>query len=245
MQPASSSKQFFRQVVPKIKTYFIITVLSSALFFALIKVNSYFQLKTIQIKGDVPNGKIIGLESLKGTSLILLSEDSLINLINKNTPNIVVEEVIKEYPDKLVLRLISVDSIVQLPLNVGFAKLAEDGKILKKTKEKEVGLPVINFYQRFDYSQLTPGSILNYKEIITSLSILKKSQELDLKVKSIDINGLNMIVFNLNGQKILLSAEKSREKQIFELETLITQFKIKAQDFKVLDLRFDKPTVKF
>lgn len=252
MPPKSLSKHYFPRFNSKLKIYSLIVVIVLMVFFTFLFLNSYFLLKTINIEGNITNNKLIGLESLKGANMLFLSIQTIADTINKNNPAIMIEDITKEYPDKLYLKLESLDSLAQLKLNIGFAQLSENGKIYKKIKEKDKKLPVISFYQKFDYYQLNTGESLDYEEITTALFLLKICQDLDLKVESIDISGLSMIVFNLKDpdsigidKKILFSAQKGREKQANELETLLRQFKIKAQEFKMLDLRFDKPIVKF
>lgn len=252
MPQKSSLKLFIRNSIPKTKVYLSILIVTVTVFLILISFNSYFELKTIHIEGDNLNIQIFGLENLKGKNLYLLSEELVTGILNENNPKLIVDELVKEYPDSLTIKLKSVQPIAQIKLNIGFAELSAEGKILKKLKQKDDNLPLINFYQQFDYYQISQGSKLDYKELKTTLFLLKKIQDLALKVDSIDISGLNMIVFNLKNpsgnrevKKIFLSAEKERRKQSLELETILSQFKIEGKDFKELDLRFDKPVVRF
>lgn len=245
MPQKSSYKRFFRVIPPKVKIYLLITVLALVGFLTLKYANTYFQIKAILVEGDIPGNQIRGLENLKGKSLYFLTDSYIVDTLVKNNPSIRLDEIIKEFPNRLVLKLEYVEPVAQLKLNVGFAELSDEGKILKKLKQKNVRLPIINFYQQFDYYQITTGNNLDYEEIVTTLFLLKKSRELDLKIESIDISGLTMIVFNLKDKKIIFTSQKANEKQAFELEAIIKQFKIEAKDFKILDLRFDKPLVKF
>ncbi|MBI4226228.1 hypothetical protein HY612_03905 [Candidatus Roizmanbacteria bacterium] len=202
------------------------------------------QIKTIIVEGDIPEYQIRGLENLKGINILLLTESYVAENLVKNNPMIQLDEVAKEFPNKLILKFKSIVPLAAVKLNEGYALLSEDAKILKKSKTTR-NLPIINFYQRLDYYQIVPGNKLDYKEIVTTLTLLKKSQDLNLKVESIDIGGLSMIEFNLNAKKIIFTAEKDKKIQNFELETIMKQFKIEAKDFKELDLRFDKPIVRF
>lgn len=245
MPQKSSYKRFFHMIPPKVKTYLFITTLALVGFLALRYVNTYFQIKAILVEGEIPGNQIRGLENLKGKSLYFLTDSYITDTLVKNNPNIRLDEIIKDFPNRLVLKLEYVDPIAQLKLNGGFAELSDEGKILKKVKQVNIHLPIINFYQQFDYYQITTGNNLDYEEIVTTLFLLEKCRELDLKIESIDISGLTMIVFNLKDKKIIFTSEKTNEKQAFELEAIIKQFKIEAKDFKILDLRFDKPLVKF
>ena len=252
MQQKQLSKKFWLKFLPKVKLYFIIFLLTVLFFLLLLGFNSYYQLRTIRLEGDRIKDQIIGLGGFKRSNLYFLSTATIIDLINENNPNLLVAEAVKQFPDTLVLKLKYIEPIAQLKLNLGFAQLSADGKILKKIKtdqsppsQKVSQLPIINFYQQLDFYQIAPGSSLDYEEILVTLFLLKKGSDLDLKIESIDISGLNMIVFNLIGKKIIFSAEKDKDKLALELEAIIKQFKIEAKEYKILDLRFDKPIVKF
>ena len=251
MRKKSSFKQYLRRITFKIKPLLFILLLSLFIFLVLLVINSVYQVKTIQIQGNVNKDKIRGLENLKGQNLIFISDSYIIQTVIDNNPDIELDEIELIYPNKILLKLNPAESIAQLKLNQGFAVLDPDGRILKKIKQPEK-YTIINFYQQFDSLQIIPGNRMNYKEIILVLYLLSSAQNLDLKVDNVDITGLNMIIFNLSkqpseseGKKIYFSAEKAQEKQAFEFETLIRQFKIEARDFKILDLRFNKPIIKF
>ena len=245
MQPKSSAKLYFPRLPISFRYYLLIIFIAIAVFIALIYFFSYFKLRHILIEGEITNHKIFGLENLKGVNLIFLTQESVTNIIYKNNPAIEIEEITKVYPDKLFLKLNFSIPLAQLKLNSGFAQLSENGRVFKKIKALDKKLPVINFYQQFDYFQISVGDVFNYEELNTVLFLLKKCRDLDLLVESIDISGLSMIVFNLKEKKILFTTEKKAEKQAEELETLLRQFKIKAQDFQSVDLRFAKPIVRF
>lgn len=251
MRKKLSFKQYFQRITFKIKPFVFIFLLSLFIFFILLVINSIYQVKTIQIEGDVNKDKIRGLENLKGQNLLFLSDSYVIQTVTDNNPGVELEEINLIYPNKILLKLKPSEAIGQLKLNQGFTVLSSDGKILKKIKKPEK-YTVINFYQQLDSLQVIPGNRLNYKEIILVLYLLSIAQNLDLKIDVVDITGLNMIIFNLSkqsseseGKKIYFSAEKDEAKQAFEFESLVRQFKIEAKDFKILDLRFDKPIIKF
>ncbi|MBI4008910.1 FtsQ-type POTRA domain-containing protein [Candidatus Roizmanbacteria bacterium] len=199
----------------------------------------------------MPNFKLRDIDSFKKRNLLFLSTKNIEKIILAKNPNIKSVSVVKKYPQTLMLFLELSKSEAYLMLNTGLATLDENGKVLYKTKTKDQDLPLLNFYQKFDYSQINAGESLDYKEIITALFLLTKLKNLNQKVESIDINGLSMIVFNVkdfasNRQiKLLFTTEKDKQKQAYELEIIIKQFKIEAREFKILDLRFDKPIITF
>src|SRR3989344_1226569 len=255
MPPESSSKQFMRELRVKFSSYSVILLLSLIVFLLLLYVNHYFRLRVVQVSGDNGEQNLIGLESLKGSNLLWLNPESVRKIINQHNPDYTIRDVSKIYPDKIVIKIIREQPVGALKLNIGYAELSSAGKVIKKTKtgsdaeeSARLNLPVINFYQQLDYYQVNLGNYLDYEGLLMTLYLLIKCRELELKINYIDINSLNMIVFNLKDReesRLLFSAEKDRDLQAYELETLIRQFKIEGQDFKVIGLRYNKPIVKF
>ena len=45
--------------------------------------------------------------------------------------------------------------------------------------------------------------------------------------------------------EIVFSSQKERQFQIYQLEIIVKQFKIKGKEIKKIDLRFDKPIIQF
>lgn len=251
MRPKLLSKLFSPRKHSKVFSYILILLLASFVFFCLYYLNYFFQVKTILLIQDRSNKTLRGLEGIKGTNILFINLKSVEKTLTLNNPEIQIEKIEKIFPDKLIIRLIELEPVASLKLNQGYAILDSGARVLKKSKNP-TNLPSINFYQKFDYLQVTPGVTLDYKELLTALSLLKICQELNLTVDSIDISGLSMIVFNLQDRrtqaqtkKILFTSEKDIQKQSFELETIIRQFKVEAKEFKQLDLRFDKPVVNF
>ncbi|EKE03229.1 MAG: hypothetical protein ACD_20C00232G0001 [uncultured bacterium] len=54
-----------------------------------------------------------------------------------------------------------------------------------------------------------------------------------------------MIRLNLGDSVVIFTAEKNINDQIDKLEKIIKQFKVEGNSFSLLDLRFDKPILRF
>lgn len=229
----------------RIKIYSIIALTSLSISAILVFFPAFFQVKNISIEGDSTGNHIIGIENIRNSNLLFFPSDKIIEIILANNPQIESVIINKVFPNTVILKITNSKPLAYFKLNQGYATVDEKGKVLSKNANKSEDLPVINYYQQFDYSQLNIGSTLNYIDLTTSLFLLKKTSELDTIIDSIDINGLSMIVFNLKGKQIFFTSDKPKETQSYQLETLIRQFKIEAKDFKVLDLRFEKPVVTF
>lgn len=215
------------------------------LFILFVLLNSYFKVQRIYVITREKNIPLRGLHDFQNESLILLSKDFVEkNLLEKN-PLLKGSLVEKKFPNELSVEIYTYRPIASFKVREGYFILSEDGKILAKTKNLDNNLSLIQYYQLFDYYYHQAGDILDYKDILKTIFFLKQLNDFGFVVERIDINSLSMIVFNLRGTQIFFSSEKDSKKQLYEFENIIKRFNIEGKQFKSLDLRFDKPIVKF
>jgi len=229
----------------KFNYIFYLVVIGLLLFFIFFVTNQFFKIKTIEINKLSNNWLPLGIKGFKGENLLVLSTTDIEQKIVNNNPDIKSAEVKKIYPDKLKITIELYRPFVVLKVSNGFFILTEDGRIIEKKRKIESNLPIINFYQLLSYYYFNTGDRLEYKDLQGALKFLKASENLGLKIVSIDISGNNMIGFNLVNQKVVFSTKKNFGKQEYELRTIVKQFLIQGKKFKSLDLRFNKPVVKF
>ncbi len=238
--PASSSpKKFLTRLLKILTIIFLASIFFSGLYFS----GNYFKIKTIV----VDNGQVdvLGLDEIKNYNMLFSSEKEISNLIISKNPSVRSVVLEKKYPSTLIVKLSFYQPVMVLPVDTGFFFLAQDGRIIKKTRTNDSGLPVINFYQKLNFQSYNPGDVVDFKEISEGLFFLKSLVDFDLKPVSLDINGINMLVFNLLDKKIIFDSEKDRSLQVYQLEQIVRQFKIEGKQYKEIDLRFDKPVVRF
>jgi len=238
--PVNTSSTKF---LAKLRYLLVFALVFGLIFAGGFFLNSYFQLKKIEVIGEKKD--IFGLKELTGKNLLFISETSINEILIKRNPSIKTISFEKKLPSTLVLRIVFDQPIGELIVGDGFFDLAENGKIVTKSKKENAKLPKINFYQKFNYQSLSQGEIISLKEILDGLYFLKSLAEINLKVDSLDINGINMIVFNLGNRKIIFSSEKERKLQVFQVKEIIRRFKLEGKQYREIDLRFDKPVVRF
>lgn len=237
--------QFSLKFLQKIKIYLVIAFLTSLILVSFYYGYNKFQVKNVEILSNNHDFKTNIVGMVKNKNLLLLSVDQLQTEILLHNPQIGEVTVHKIYPDKLSVQLKLDYPIAYLKANSGFFALNHKGKIIYKKKSIDGGLPIINYYQKFDYLAHNPSDVFSYSDIQSALYFLKKLQDLGITVSGVDIVGLNMIRFNLNEKIVNFTSQKDKGKQEYEFITLYKQFKIEGRDFKSLDLRFDKPIVGF
>lgn len=202
----------------------------------------FFSIKRVEVISS--EKKIKGIDKFQNKNLIFLNDRQVANYLSIANPNIRAVNIEKRYPNTLRMTISHHKSLAAISVDQGYFVLSEDGTIIKKSKEKPP-LPIINYYQKLNYLFFKTGDKVDYKDILATLHFLKRTRDLGLKVITIDINGFNMIALNLNKKQIVFTTEKSIEEQTYKLETIVRQFKIGGRDFKFLDLRFDRPVLKY
>lgn len=215
-------------------------------FFVLItKVYDFLLIKNIVINTDKKEN-ILGLDEVKKRNILFLNEDKIkkqLLIKNSEFKDILIK---KKYPDTLIIDIVFDNPIAVLVSNNGYFYVNENGKVLNKIKNNnEKTLPFINFYQKLNFQNYYPGKIIEFKEIVLALRLLKKMNDLNIKVNSLDINGVGVILFNLEDKRVFFSTEKNIDTQWYQFERIFRQFKIEGKNYKEIDLRFDKPIVRF
>lgn len=231
----------FSQKILKIFSAIVIFFISLAIFFGA---DIFFKIKNIEVLNN-QNKTILGTGDFKGKNILLISEAKIIYVLKRKNPFIKDAKVVKKYPNSLTILLDLYDPKALLKADEGYLTLSSDGRIILKSKDLSL-LPVINYYQRINYYSYDPGEIIDHRPILLSIYFINRLSELNIVSESLDIKGDNMIVFNLSDDRsIIISAEKEKQGQAYLLMKIIKQFKVEGKNFKSLDLRFDKPIIRF
>lgn len=239
--PANSLSHTFLKII-KIIFVFIFT------FFLVFSVLYYFQQSFLIKKIEIVNKEKINLlgtdEYINKNIFLVLSENIISNLKQKNplVKNIVVK---KKLPDVLILIPDLYTPIADIITSSGYFKISEDGRILSKSKNYGKSYPLITYYQKLNYYSYNSGDFLSLKDIMTTLYFLKFFQNNSLTVDSVDIKDKDMLVFNLENRKIILTNNKEINLQEYTLDEILKSFKVSGKNFKVINLRFEKPVIEF
>lgn len=207
--------------------------------------NNRLTIDHVEVRSNSSAPPLYGLANIKNHNIIFFSEKKTEQLLLTQNPKLKTVVVSKKLPRTIIVDIDMYQPIALLKTNQGYLALSDDGKIIYKQHELDTAYPLINYYQQFDYQQMSPGTTLGYSDITLSLRLLKVSIDLGLPILTVDISGLDMIAFVMNDKKILFTTEKAESQQRYELEQIIRQFKIEGKNFKNLDLRFDKPVISF
>lgn len=233
----------WRKFLDKLKLFFSFLLICFFFFIILYLLNNLFSIKKIEIVSDKKD--FIGIQELKKSNLIFISEKEIKELIFKKNPSADKVGIEKKYPATLVLKINIEKPVVNLVTSQGYFYLSSQGEILSKSKTSDNKIPIINYYQKLNFQSYQSGDFLTFKDIKSTLYLIKEVSDLNINIDNVDINGVNMILFNLDDKKIIFSSEKDTKLQVYQLQQIVRQFKVEGRQFKEIDLRYDKPVVRY
>ncbi len=240
MRPNISSMKSSRKL-----KYLTSVVLAIILFLILIFADKYFSVINIIVDSPDKAGTIFGLEDYRHSNLILLSTDEMAKTLKKQNPEVKEATVTKIYPRTVVVKISLYKPLAVIDNGDGYLFLSEDGRILSRSSRNSLSLPIIHYYQKLNRYMFVVGDWINFQDMSFALHFIKTMNDLNMIVDQVDINGADMILCKLDNRQIVFTTEKSIQLQDYELEQIVRQFKIDGKAFKSLDLRFEKPVVKF
>lgn len=238
--PASISSEKF---LAKLRYVAVFLFVFGIIYYASFFLKDYFQIKNIEVTGSEKS--LLGLKEIQGKNMFFISEKETRKIIKEKNPS--VKEILfeRKYPSTLVFRITLYKPVAELAVMNGFYDLAETGKIIYKSRKENSKLPRMNFYQKFNYQSYRLGDTMTFREITDGLYFLKSFADLNIKVDSLDISGINMLVFNLENKKIIFDSVKEKELQVFQMQEITRRFKVEGKQYKEIDLRYDKPIIRF
>ena len=231
----------------KLKLFFLFFFSILIFFVLLVIISTLFVVEKIEIISEKKVKSFLGSELIKGKNILVLNKRDLQQNLQDLNPSINNLNIKKIYPNKIQIYYKLIEPLAFIKANEGFLYISDSSKILRKSKKLENATDVteIFYYQKFDFITNSVGSYIDYVDIRYSLDILKKVKEYGYEVVSIDISRPNMIRLNLGDSVVIFTAEKDIDGQIDKLEKIIKQFKVEGNSFSLLDLRFDKPILRF
>jgi len=241
MRQIVSSRNYSRTI----KSILLFLMFLTIFFLFLWESSSILKVRKILIEGYEDKIILRGLSSYYEKNILFVSSKNLVKNLLEENPHLRSIRVQKVFPNLLKLSIETQPIIASLEMNDGYGYLSNEGKIIKKGRQKNTSLPLIRYYQKLSYTAYNAGDEISYIDIVSSLYFLQKLKQLGLQTDTIDISGPDMLLFNLGAKKIYFSSVRSKETQNYELEQIVRQFKIGGIDFKTLDLRFDKPVIVF
>jgi hypothetical protein len=205
-------------------------------------IKAVFSISVIEIAGSQD---IKGLKNLQGQLIFFVFRRETEKKLHDLNPEVKTIQLIKIYPNKILINVKKYQGLALFEVDNGYFFLSKDGRILEKNRKKKESLPIIHYYQKFHFNEYNIGDKLQYEDVLDCLFFADKFRYLEIKIETIDINGLDMLIFNSREKKYIFTTNKEKELQYQEFKTIIERFKIERTEFESIDLRFEKPIIRF
>lgn len=233
----------------------------------LIARSNFFLIKQIEITGDkidcVDSDQLKNASGLLGQNFFLLREKKLQEKLKKKFVCIKNVSFFRLIPDKVKLEIISrkpatilfilkdkqaspsslIDNIATPEAGVSEDRYIVDneGVVFSKSMD-EVSIPRIYIYD----SDIAVGKKLENSFINNSLKILDKIKTFGVTVKKSWISEDFFIINpDTSDPKIIFRLNDRIDIQLASLQLILTEAKIDLKELTFIDLRFDKPVVRF
>lgn len=238
-----SWKQLFK--LSFIYAAFVLAIVAG--FIGLFVIDQIFRIKEIEVLQQGKKINVVGLQGFHDESSFLLKPEDVATIIKKENPAIGSINVKKEYPDRLIVSITTRTAMIALKGDVGYYFLASDGTIIEKVREEPKNLPRITYYQKLPFINYQAGQKILNNDIALCINFYSRFVQIGLKAETIDIQDYSMIRFLVPekrdsvAKEIRISAEKDKETQWYQIERLVKDLRIQGQDYKLIDVRFEKP----
>ncbi len=210
------------------------------------RIDHAYRIEEMKVYGETKDFPFKGKKQYKGTYLWRLDLQDAEKYLTDANPYYRINSIRKVYPSAVEVEVSRLIPTAYLKVGDGYLLLSKEGIVLEKVREIEnTGIPVITFYQNVPYNSFQRGDEIGFKEVEDSLYFLGIVQDARLKVNSIAIEGFHMLGLYTDSSTFLFSSEKDIELQKYQFEQSLRQLSVEGITFETLDLRFDKPIIRF
>jgi len=185
----------------------------------------------------------MGLYQYKNQNLLLSNLQQAADYIYRANPKLSQVKVSKSYPNTLIISVEWASGLAQIQVANGYFLLDEKARIIEKNKMPRIDFPLIHYYQLLNYLNYDSGEQLDFQDLKDTLFLLVRMRSLNFNVLSVDINGTDMLAFNLKDKTVLFTTDKDLNVQWQQAADIYRQLKINGKDFHRLDLRYDQPVI--
>lgn len=244
-------------------TVFIISVF---IFIALIWKLEIFNLKKVEIEKNnvqcMDNQKLLSEFTIKGENILLMNEQNINKKILLKYPcvkNIIFK---KQFPDKVKIIISGREGMARIsyinlkeleatsasgaalidwtfPLSVESDNFIIDDEGIIFAQNNESSLPYLYLKNQI----LKIGNKIENIDLNKVSLLFVKLPQMGIKINKTKINGQDFQV--LGEQKIVFSLAKDVLAQFASLHLILEKAKIDERTMEIIDLRFDKPVVKY
>lgn len=256
-------RKYLLRALKIISTAFVFLLVTITLF-SLAR-SEFFKINTItcSVGETTCSGQIwTKLFSLSvGKNILFLSPQTLIEEIQTSFPDVDGVKIEKILPNKLEFKLklreaiaaitleaeseayVSTPSAEERPIPLGkeFFIVDEEGVVFKKV-DSSLNLPIILIS---NVLEINIGQKLTTDPLTRSIRIISLLSKLDLKPEIAKVSEGVILIWLRDGPELAFSPKKEIISQVGSLQLILSRAKIEGKMPEKIDLRFDKPVVKF
>ncbi|NTU73497.1 hypothetical protein HGB07_05005 [Candidatus Roizmanbacteria bacterium] len=236
-------KQSFKPFLKRLSFYLIVIGVCCIPFATWLFISHFFAIRNIEIIKKNKDFNLNGVTTLSRQNLLILDEKKIADILYEANPTISRITVTKKYPATLIVTIDTFEPFAVLGQTDSFFVLSQDGRVLSKSRQNSLNLPVLTYYQKYPFESVPVGSHLDSHDILTSLYFINLAQTSGYPIISIDIRSENVIALHGESTNFLFSAVKEKALQEYQFMTIAKQFKIEGKKISTIDVRFDKPVV--
>lgn len=226
---------FFRRKFGKIFLGIVGTVCFGWILFLVVQ--HFFSIKVIEVVGD--NIEVILNEDRISKNLLFFPSQAIRSKVLSDNPWLVDVKFVKKFPNTLQIVPVLRSPIAKLQSNERLVLMDKSGMILGDA-DSSVTLPII----QISAENLRVGGIVDDKRVQMALVFIE-GVEPSLLIDHIESHDRSYLLAKSSKSNIFIPQDRSISQTIATLQTLITGFRIKGTLPTVVDLRFDKPIIKF
>lgn len=203
--------------------------------------SNFFSLKTVEVEGSltcVDKEGLLNAVSISGSNFFLIKSSEIETKLKAKFVCIKSVRILKKFPNTISLEARNREPqarifIVKNQESTPSAEIAVDSFLIDDEGVR------FSDNQEVDLRIYSESKDENFKKII---SILNKIKSFGIEVNEVSIAGGNLLV---PFPKMIIALDKNIDIQIASLQLILSKAKIDEETVEFIDLRFDKPVVRF
>ena len=208
----------------------------------LFKIESVQVIQLVGVKpAVVPNDQLQRLASgVQGESLLLLSEKELIDDWLTRMPTLESIYVEKEFPDKLIIQYVPRVAFSQLVSPSSAYLVDRDGYLFAKNEPVDY-LPKV----MTDQEDVAVGKKTSAKGVRLAQQLIEGLRNTSPRLVNVLLRNGVLEVAMTGDPRLLISESRSARPTLLELETLFAKFAQEEKFPKEVDMRYDRPVLRY
>lgn len=216
----------------------ITVLLFSVVIFLFLLVNYFFFLETIVLTGV--SRTPFGLDKLENLNLLILREDKIAKmLINKNI-DIAKISVVKSFPSSIIISVKLRQPVAQIFQDNIYYLIDEQGVVFKSSVQWS-DLPLLEAL----VNQVSTGDQFETKYQQSVFGALRWLKDLNINTSRVVIVNEDEIRFIGSEMTIVYTTLLDGDIFYTSLQAMLKAFRIEGKKPTYIDMRFDKPVVRF